>query len=365
MPERLRPEMLCLLFLSLAGAVFLLRYAQAVILPVVISLLFFYALDPVVRWISRVGIPRVLSSLLVLAVLIGIAASAIFLLRGQAQEMFERLPEALSNAREKIEARYGQNPGAVAKVQEAAGELEKTAAEVAGSQPKPGVTRVQIEEPLFKMGDYVWSSSLGMVWLSGQVITVFFLVLFLLVSGDLYKKKLLQVVGPRLSRQLLTLEILNDIDHQIGRFLLVQILTSTVIGTTLGVTMWLLGLQQPAVWGVSAAILNLVPYFGTIIITCALALAAFLQFGSLEMVGLITAVAFVVTSLDGFLLTPLLTSRFSKMNNVAVFLSLLFWGWLWGPVGMLLAVPIMMVIKSICDHVDSLKPIGFLLGEDK
>jgi predicted PurR-regulated permease PerM len=140
-------------------------------------------------------------------------------------------------------------------------------------------------------------------------------------------------------------------------------LTSALIGAALGISLWLLGLNQAAMWGVSAGILNSIPYFGTIIVTAALALVAFLQFGTLKMVAIISVVTLVVTSIDGFLLTPLLTGRLTKMNNLAVFLSLLFWGWLWGALGMLLAVPIMMVCKSICDHIEELKPIGRLLGE--
>jgi predicted PurR-regulated permease PerM len=361
--ERPRIQTLCLVFLSLAAAVFLLRYAQAVILPVVVSLLFFYALDPIVSWVSRFGVPRILSCVILLTAILGTGATAIYLLRGQAAEMVERLPEALRKARAAIESQQGKSPGAVAKVQQAAGELEKTASRVAGSQPKEGVTRVQVEEPVFRIGDYLWSGSMGLAWLIGQTITVFFLVFFLLAAGDSYKKKLLQVVGPRLSRQRLTLQILNEINHQIGRFLLVQVLTSTLIGTALGISLRLLGLNQPAVWGVAAGILNFVPYFGTIIVTSAVALVAFLQFGTLDRLAVVTGVTLVVTSLDAVLLTPLLTSKFSNMNNVAVFLSLLFWGWLWGPMGMLLAVPVMVVFKSICDHVDSLKPIAHLLGD--
>jgi predicted PurR-regulated permease PerM len=254
-------------------------------------------------------------------------------------------------------------PGA--KVQQAAGELERTASEATGSQPRRGVTRVQIEEPLFRASDYLWSGSLGLLWFVGQVVTVAFLVFFLLASGDLYKRKLIEVVGPRLSRQRLTLQILDDIDHQIGRFLLIQIATSTLIGVAMGVSLWLLGVNQAAMWGVSAGILNSIPFFGTIIVTGGIALVAFLQFGTLEMVALVAGVTLIVTSIDGFLLTPLLTGRFSKMNNLAVFTSLLFWGWLWGALGILLAVPIMMVIKSICDHIEGLQPIGHLLGEDK
>jgi predicted PurR-regulated permease PerM len=361
--ERPRIETLCLLFLSLVGAAFVLRYAQAVILPFMLALLFFYALDPVVCWLCRRGIPRVASSLLLITLLLGTGVSTIYLLGGQASAMADRLPEALRKARTAIESQR-RAPGAVAKVQRVAGELQRTAANTA-SRPAQGVTRVQIEEPLFRASDYLWSGSLGLLWFIGQALTIIFLVFFLLASGDLYKRKLIEVVGPRLSRQRLTLQILDDIDHQIGRFLLIQVLTSTLIGVALGISLWLLGVNHAAVWGVAAGILNSIPYFGTIIVTGALALASFLQFGTLEMVLVVAAITLLVTSIDGLLLTPLLAGRFSRMNNLAVFISLLFWGWLWGPLGMLLAVPIMMVIKSICDHIEALQPIGHLLGEGK
>jgi predicted PurR-regulated permease PerM len=128
---------------------------------------------------------------------------------------------------------------------------------------------------------------------------------------------------------------------------------------------WICRLGIPRIWGVSAGILNSVPFFGPIIVTVALATVAFWQFGTLGMAATVAGITLFVTSLDGFLLTPFLTGRISQMNNLAVFMSLLFWGWLWGAVGMLLAVPIMMVIKSICDHVEGLQPIGHLLGESK
>jgi predicted PurR-regulated permease PerM len=172
---------------------------------------------------------------------------------------------------------------------------------------------------------------IGIVGFIGQAVTALFLVIFLLASGDLYKRKLVEVVGPRLSRQRLTIQILNDIDQQIGRFLLIQALASAFVGIGVGVSLWLLGLNQAAMWGVSAGVLNSIPYIGTIILTVAVALAAFLQFGTLGMVVSVAGITFFVTSIDGLLVKPLLTGRFSKMNNLAVFASLLFWGWLWAP----------------------------------
>ena len=362
--ERPRIETLCLLFLSLVGAAFVLRYAQAVIVPFILALLFFYALDPIVCWLCRRGIPRVVSSVLLILILLGTGASSIYMLGGQASAMVDRLPEAVKKVRTTMDSVRRAPGGAVAKVQQVAGELERTASN-AGSKPVNGVTRVQIEEPLFRASDYLWSGSLGLLWFIGQTLTIIFLVFFLLASGDLYKRKLIEVVGPRLSRRRLTLQILDDIDHQIGRFLLIQAMTSTFIGLALGISLWLLGVNQAAMWGVTAGILNTIPYFGTIIVTSGLALASFLQFGRLEMVLAVAGVTLFVTSIDGLLLTPLLAGRFSRMNNLAVFISLLFWGWLWGALGMLLAVPIMMAIKSICDHIEGLQPIGHLLGESE
>lgn len=364
-PERPRIEAICLVFISLVAAVFLLRYAQAILLPFVLSLLLFYTLDPVVSWISHLGIARIVSCLLLMAAFLGTGTSAVYLLRGQASAMVDRLPEAMRKAQAAIESHRGGEPGTVAKVQKAAGELKETASEAAGSQPDASITRVQIEKPIFNASEYLWSGSVGVMGFVGQAITVVFLVFFLLASGDLYKRKLVEVVGPRLSRQRLTIQILDDIDRQIGRFLLVQVLASIFVGAGVAVSLWLLGLNQAAMWGVSAGVLNSIPYFGAIVVTVAVALAAFLQFGTLGMVAATAGITLFVTSIDGLLVKPFLTGRFSKLSNLAVFVSLLFWGWLWGALGMLLAVPIMMTVKSICDHIEGLQPIGHLLGEGK
>jgi predicted PurR-regulated permease PerM len=347
------------------GTVFFLREAKSIILPVMVSLLVFYALDPIVSSLRRWGIPRSLGSLLLVAGLLAAGTYSVSLLRGQAEDLIKRLPEAVNKATTALESYRGSRSGTVAKVQEAAVELEKSAATVTGNKPTPGVTRVKIEEPLFDISDYLWSGSLGLVWLISQSITVVFLVFFLLASGDLYKRKLVEVVGPRLSHQKLTVQILNEIDQQIGRFLLVQVATSVAIGVAMGISLWLLDVNQAAMWGVLAGVLNSIPYFGTIIVTCALSLVAFLQFDTLGMVLAVAGVTLAVTSIDGFLLTPLLTGKVSRMSNVAVFLSLLFWGWLWGALGMFLAIPIMMVFKSVCDRIEGLQPLGLLLGDGK
>ncbi len=116
-------------------------------------------------------------------------------------------------------------------------------------------------------------------------------------------------------------------------------------------------------WGIVAAVTNLIPYIGSVIVMAAAGLVAFLQFNAIEMALLVGGVSLVIHTLVGNLLVPFLTSRTSSMNPVAIFVGVIFWGWLWGIWGLLLGIPIMMVVKAICDRVEDLQPIGELLGD--
>jgi predicted PurR-regulated permease PerM len=157
--------------------------------------------------------------------------------------------------------------------------------------------------------------------------------------------------------------VLDDITRNIERYLLVQILVSGVVGVATGLAFWALGVENAAVWGIIAAVTNLIPYIGSVIVLAAAGLVAFLQFNSLQMGIVVGGVSLAIHTIIGNLLMPWLTSRTSRMNPVAVFVGVIFWGWLWGIWGLLLGIPITMVIKSICDRVEDLQPIGELLGE--
>jgi predicted PurR-regulated permease PerM len=196
----------------------------------------------------------------------------------------------------------------------------------------------------------------------GQFTVVVFLTFFALASGDVFRHKLLRIAGPSLERRKVTMQVLGDITGQIQRYLLVQALTSVIVGITTGAAYAALGLQNAIVWGVLAGVLNLVPYIGSIVVTGASALVAFLQFGSWDMALAVGGTSLLIHTLIGNLLTPWLTSRTSSMSPVAVFVSVLAWGWLWGLWGLLLGIPIMMAVKTICDRVDDLKAVGELLG---
>jgi len=183
------------------------------------------------------------------------------------------------------------------------------------------------------------------------VTMVLFLVYYLLASGDQYKRKLLKVIGPSLFRKRLTLEILNEITEQIGRFIMARILISVIVGTATGLAVWWLGLPQPAVWGFAAGVLNNIPYLGPAAAVVGITLAALVQFGTVTMAGAVGGAAGLIAAIEGLVITPWLMGRAGRMNTGIVFVSLMFWSWVWGVWGLLFAVPIMMAVKAICDHI--------------
>ena len=184
----------------------------------------------------------------------------------------------------------------------------------------------------------------------------------MLLSDQLFKRKLVEIVGT-LSLKKVTVNVLEDIADQIEQFLVIQLATSGVVAVATGVALWLLGLQQAALWGLLAGVFNSIPYYGPLLVTGGLAIVGFLQFGTIGMTVAVAGVSLVITTLEGSFLTPTLMGRAASMNQVAVFAGLLFWSWAWGIWGLLLAVPMMMVIKVVCDHVEPLQPFGHLLGD--
>lgn len=353
-----------LVVLATLASVFMLRWASAVFIPVMVGLLFSYGLSPVVDWLAHRRIPRALSAAaLVLGIVCGVGAT-VYSLSDDAGKLVESLPMATQKLRQSIRALQGKQDNTLTTMQKAASQLEQAAEETNRAAPVDrGIQRVQIEKPRFAIRDYLWTGTMGLLAMLGQVGMVALITFFLMSSGDTFRRKLVKLAGPTLSRKKITLQALNEIHDQIQRYMLVQLFTSGVVGIATWLCFWAIGLEQAAVWGIAAGVLNLVPYVGNVIITAGSAMVGFLQFGTLEMAFLVAGISLVINSIEGFLLTPWLTSRASKMNPVAIFVGVLAWGWLWGAWGLLLGVPILMVIKAICDRVEDLKSVGEFLGE--
>ncbi|MGB5132869.1 MAG: AI-2E family transporter [Steroidobacteraceae bacterium] len=355
-----------LALLATIAVVIALYFGSSVFIPVMLAVLLTYALSPVVDLLHKWKIPRVVGAALVLLGIVGGTGSLAYSLSDDLTELIETLPEAARNFRQALRTEGVTSPSAVGQMQKAASELERAARESGVQSPgttSSGATRVQIEKPRLNVSDYLWSGALGAAALAGQTVIVLFLVYFLLISGDTFRRKLVTITGPAFSKKKITIQVLDEINSQIQRYLLVQISISTLVGIASWIAFRWLGLEHAAIWAIAAGVLNLIPYLGAVIVIAGSAIVALLQFGTLSMALLIGGVSLLIRILEGMLLTPWLTGRAGRMNPVVVFVGVLFWGWLWGVSGLLLGVPIIMIIKAICDHVEDLKPIGELLGD--
>jgi len=350
--------------IAIVAVTYMLQWAQEVFIPIVLSVLISYALEPVVLWLMRLRLPRALASAVVVALLTGAAGYSAYALADDAAAIVADLPEAATKLRESMRRGRGSN-GTLESVTKAANELQKTADEAAAAAapPKKGVQRVEIQESAIDVREYISWGSANLLAFAGQAVLVVFFVFFLLASGDLFKRKLVKVVGPSLEKKKITVQILDEINRQIERFLLVRVVTSVVVAVATWIAFRYVGLEQAGVWAIAAGIFNSIPYFGPVIVAAGTAVVAFLQFGTISMAVFVAGISMVITSIEGWILTPWLTSRAARTNEVAVFVGLIFWGFVWGIWGTLLAVPMLVAVKACCDRIEDLKPIGEMLGD--
>jgi predicted PurR-regulated permease PerM len=357
---------MALVVLAVVAVLGVLHWAQGFFIPLMLGLVFSYALSPVVDAFERVKVPRALSAgVLILAILGGIGG-AVYSFADDANDLVASLPDAAHKLRDALHRGPHTGPNALEKVQKAATELQRAADEAGAAGPPGaahGVAHVVVDQPRFDIREHLWSGSIGLATLIAQAVMVTFLTFFLLISGDTFRRKLVKIAGPGLTEKKLTVQALEEINAQMQRYLLVQLLASVGTGLATGIAFGLIGLNHAIVWGIAAGVLNLVPYVGNVAVTGGAALVAFLQFGgSVQMALAVAGASLVIDTLKGYVFVPWVTSRASRMNPVVVFVGVLAWGWLWGLWGLLLGFPILMAIKAVCDRVDHLKPVGELLG---
>ena len=348
--------------LAVCGVIVMMRFAAPLLLPIVLSAMLFYMLDPIVDRLQHWRIPRLLGTLVVVFGLVAGLGAGVTFLWPQIDSVLMKVPAGTEQLRRTFrQQRRVQGDSALERIQAAAQAVDSAAAEASSTAKSPGVTRVTVEQP-WRVSDMLWTGSLGAIGILGQAVTVLFLTIFLLYEDDSFKRKLVAQMESHNNKRI-TVRILNDIATQIGRFIWVQAATSVAVAVATWLALWYLGVAEPLVWGVFAGVMNIVPYFGPLIVTAGLAIVGFLQFGTMEQAALVAGVALAITTIEGMLLTPHLLSRAASLNHVAIFLAIAFWSWAWGVPGMLLAVPMLMVMKAVCDHVEGLKGIGRFVGQ--
>ncbi|MHB1051953.1 MAG: AI-2E family transporter [Thiobacillus sp.] len=353
-----------LAIMATVALIFALNWAQPFLITLLLGILFAYTLNPLVVWLERIRIPRVAGTSLVMLAVICALVFGTYALRGQVQRIIAQLPEAASKLSAGLDKMRSGQQSNMQYVQTAASTIEKAASKAdLSAPPKLRITRVIIDPPTFKLSNFLLVGSKGMLAFIGQAAMVFFLVFFFLLGGDMFKRKLVRLTGPTLSRKKITVHILDDINHSIQKYMFMLLVTNVLLGLLTWVALYWIGLENAGAWAVAAALLHLIPYAGSALTAGILGMAAFMQFDSLPMGLLAAGASLAIATLVGTFVTTWMTGRFAKMNMAAVFVSLLFWTWLWGVWGMLLGIPIIVIVKVVSQHVEQLHPVAELLGE--
>ncbi|WP_300320877.1 AI-2E family transporter [Accumulibacter sp.] len=359
------PQNLALVVIATIAVVFALEWAQLLVITLLLGILFAYTLNPLVVWLEQIRVPRLLGTTVVMVAVVCSLILAAYSLRGQFQTILDQVPEAVSKLSTGLASVRKGHTSTMQKVQTAASEIEKATSQAAGidSTPKRPATRVIIDTPGFKLGDFLWANTVGAVGLIGQAAMVLFLTFFLLLSGDTYKRKLVHLTGPTLSHRKITVRILDDINESIQRYMFMLLATNALVAVLTWIALRWIGLENAGAWALAAGLLHVIPYFGPAVTAAAIGTAAFLQFDALSMALLPAGASLAVATFVGTFVTTWMTGRIARMNTAAVFVSLLFWAWLWGIWGMLLSIPITVIVKVVAQHVEQLEPMAELLGE--
>ena len=360
LPRRQRASVTALIVLAVLAVCAAAKIAAAFLIPVVVGMLASYSLKPLVATLERIHIHRALGAAVVLLVLTGFLAGSIFLLRDDAVAALAELPNAARKIRMAAHDTARGPEGPMGHVRAAAEELNRAAAEAASGggpvapTPPPAPTALQkwLSDQSAKALDVIAESGIA-----GLV------AYFLLAAGDTFRRKLVHLAGPTLAARRITVEILDEIDTQVQRYLMTMLTVNALIGIATWGILLVFGVNHAGLWGVAAAIVHMIPYAGSALTIVATGVATFVQY---EQIGRALAVAAsigVEATLIGMGLSAWMLGRAFRMNAVAVFVSLLFFGWLWGGWGLLVGVPLLAIVKTTAESIPSLERLAALLAD--
>ncbi|TFW36041.1 AI-2E family transporter [Massilia horti] len=367
LPIHVNARGLALGIIATVAFVFALQWAQKFLVPLLLGIFIAYTLSPVVQWLERIRIKRALGATLVTAALVCAMAFTLQRVQGQFLNIIDELPALTHKVTKLITGASDGQPSTIQQMQRAAAEIEQAAAN-AGADAKRALQKRPSTPPpagasSFRVLDWLLAGSLSLATFLAQATMVVFLVFFLLLAGDTFKRKLVKLTGPSLTRKKVTVHILEDINTSIQSYMFMLLVTNILLGFLMYAALRAIGLQNAGAWAVFAGLVHIMPYIGPLLITCATALAAFLQFESLRMVILVVAASMGIATLIGMVVATWMTGKIAKMNPAAVFVSLLFWGFLWGTWGLLLGVPVVMVVKVVAERVEGMEVVAEMLGE--
>jgi predicted PurR-regulated permease PerM len=331
-----------------------MAYARNFLMPVVLALLLALVFSPLRRFFERRGISSGFAALLIVGTLLFGLLAGVFGLAGPVSEWVDNAPIIGWRIEQKLQELRGAAEG----VQEAAEQIDR----LTQDEPEPGeeeAQRVVIEE----RGSAV-SMAMAAPAMLAQIVFTLILLFFQLASGDLLYEKIVNAM-PTFKDKRRALRIAYDVERKLSRYLFTITLINAGLGVAIGIAMALLGMPNPVLFGLVGFLLNYIPYFGAIV-GVALALAVgMVSLASTQAALLAGAAYFALTSIEGQFVTPYFVGRSLRLNTVVVFLSVTFWAWLWSVVGMLVATPLLVTVRTLCEHIPPLEPLGnFLSGRE-
>ena len=360
-PRKWRAAERALVVLAVIATVAAAKWADVLLIPLTAGLLLAYALRPLIEALERVHVPRLIGAAFVLAAVTAAVAGAGLWVKDDAAAAVAELPHAARKLRmaAQQQARAPANP--IGHVREAAAELNRAAAEAVGNPPEvPAAGRAA--PPPADLQPWGALQSLRAAETLSELGLAALFAFFLLASGDTFRRKLVTLAGPTLAARRITVEILDEIDRQVQRYLLVMLITNVLIALAVWGALFALGVERAAMWGAIAGILHVIPYVGSALTAFAVGVAAFLQFGTLGAAAGVALVVLAIGAALGMGFMSWLHGRATQLNAVAVFVALMFFGWLWGGWGLLLGAPLVAIAKTIADRIPALGPLGAMLG---
>jgi predicted PurR-regulated permease PerM len=356
--RRIRRVLTWTFLMALFTAVY---FARSVLLPIVLAVVLTLTLLPVVRAGERLRIPRGVTAVAVVGgITLGLVLAGYFL-SGPIGQMVGDAPRIAAEVREKFDGVMDR----VSTLQEATAEVADAAAEAGSAGDAQGAAGedVEVVAVVDDQPTMVQTAVSGLASASGSVFAALLLTLFLLASGDFYHRRIVEA-APRLRDKKKALTIIRDVERQISRYLGAIGVINLGLGVVAGVTLWLLGMPMAVVWGMMTFLLNFIPFVGNILTVVLVGAVSVVTFDNLWDAALPPLALIVLSGIESNIVTPLLVGRRLELNQVAQLITLAFWTWLWGIAGAILAVPFLVVVKAICDNVESLQTLSSFLSGD-
>ncbi len=365
--ESLADIRIVLIIIGTLALIAFLHYAKDFLIPIVAALIIAACLSPVNDHIRRVVPSDTASSAAtILATLIALGG-AVYVVSDDVTLALEQLPEMSRQLKTKMSVeRSDSNP--VKKIAEAAQNLEDAASTMSGppdaharaaaaAKPEPPAPRPTWLRTQLLLGSTTLIQ--GLVQLS----LAFLIAFFILASGPVLRRKMFRAAGTHRRHRLRFRRILDQSCHQVRMYVVIVLVTNVAIGLAAWPAFHAMGFEHAGLWAIYAGVLHIVPYVGSLALAASAAMFHYVTSPDVLRSATFGLIILVLASLIGTLLPTWLQSRTSRMNQVIVFIGIMFWGWMWGLWGLFLGAPIVVIIKVICDNVSSLRGTARLMGD--